>query len=489
MSTKTELPQKFEVVIGLEIHVELLTKSKMFCGCGVSFGAEPNTKVCPVCLGMPGSLPVANKKAIEFTVKTGLALGSDIAPFTQFHRKNYFYPDMPKNYQISQYDLPLCVGGHLDVEMESYTRRVGVTRVHLEEDTGKLIHLSKTGRIAEADYSLVDFNRAGTPLMEIVTEPDIRTPAEARAFMQKLRLLILQLGVSDCNMEEGSMRCDANVSLRPEGEEAFGVKTEVKNMNSFRALQRALEYEILRQENLLSEGEKIIQETRHWDADKNVTSSLRSKEEAHDYRYFADPDLVPMELDRAWVESVRSGLPELPAARKSRFMSDYDLPDYDAGLLASDGITGDYFEAAVKVFPEPKTVSNWVMGELAAHLNAAGKEIGESPVAPESLAKLLQLIKTGAISGKMAKEVFEAMFAEGKDPEAIVAEKGMAQISDEAAIAAIIDQVIAANPKTAAEYRSGKHQAAGFLVGQVMKATRGQANPRLVNEILRDKLK
>lgn len=488
MPTKTLLEQRYEAVIGLEIHVELLTASKMFCGCPVSFGAEPNTRVCPVCLGLPGSLPVANAKAVEFTIKTGLALGSKIAEFTQFHRKNYFYPDMPKDYQISQYDLPFCIGGYLDVEMEGYTRRVGITRVHLEEDTGKMLHKSKTGRIADADYSLVDFNRAGTPLMEIVTEPDVRTPAEARAFMQKLRRLILHLGVSDCNMEEGSMRCDANISLRQVGQTALGVKTEVKNMNSFRSLQRALEFEIARQDALLSEGERIVQETRHWDANKNITSSLRSKEEAHDYRYFADPDLVPMEIDPEWVESLRAGLPELPADRKARFISMYELPEYDAGLLSSSKETGDYFEAAVKIFPDVKSLSNWMMGELAARLNAAGKEIGDSPVPPESLAQLLKLIDDGTISGKMAKEVFDEMFTTGGNPATIIGEKGLAQISDENAIAAVIDGVIAANSKTVDEYRAGKQQALGFLVGQIMKATRGQANPQLANKILRQKL-
>lgn len=488
MSIETELAQKYEVIIGLEIHVELLTKSKMFCGCEVTFGAEPNTKVCPVCLGLPGSLPVANAKAIEYTILTGLALNCEIAKFTQFHRKNYFYPDMPKNYQISQYDLPLCRGGYLDVEMEGYTRRVGITRVHLEEDTGKLIHVSKTGRIAEADYSLVDFNRAGTPLMEIVTKPDVRTPAEARAFVQTLRQLILSLGVSDCNMEEGSLRCDANISLRKVGEDVFGVKTEIKNMNSFRALQRALEYEVLRQEKLLEEGEKVVQETRHWDADKNITTSLRSKEEAHDYRYFADPDLVPIEPDPDWVESLRLSLPELPAARKERFIREYALPEYDAALLSSTKAVGDYFEAAVKLFPDSKTVSNWIMGELAAYLNAVGKEISESPVAPESLAEMLRMIEDGTISGKMAKEVFEEMFAGGKSPRVVVKEKGMLQISDEATITAVVEEVIVANPKAVEEYNAGKQQALGFLVGQVMKATRGQANPQLVNKILLEKI-
>ncbi len=488
MPIKTEAVEKYEVVIGLEIHVELLTKSKMFCGCRVSFGAEPNTNVCPVCLGMPGSLPVVNKRAVEYTIKAGLALNSKIALHNQFHRKNYFYPDMPKDYQISQYDKPLCIGGYLDVNVSGDTRRIGITRVHLEEDTGKMIHQSETGRIAGADYSLVDFNRAGTPLMEIVSEPDIRTPEEARAFMQKLRRLIVSIGVSDCNMEEGSMRCDANISLRPRGEATFGVKSEIKNMNSFRALQRALEYEIERQKNLILAGEKVLQETRHWNAAKNTTTSMRSKEEAHDYRYFPDPDLVPMDLDEAWVNNIRAGLPELPAARKERFIRDFGLSTYDADFMASSTAMGDFFEASVKLLAEPKTVGNWMMGELSAHLNAAATDIEQSPVSPKQLTDLIKLINEGRISGKMAKEVFEEMFVGGKDPQALIEEKGLAQISDESAIAGFVDKAIEANPMVVAEYKAGKKQAIGFLVGQIMKASRGQANPKLVNEILQKKL-
>jgi len=488
MSAKTETAEKYEVVIGLEIHVELLTKSKMFCGCRVSFGAEPNTNVCPVCLGMPGSLPVVNKKAVEYTIKAGLALNSSIALKNQFHRKNYFYPDMPKDYQISQYDMPLCVGGYLDVDVDGEMHRIGITRVHLEEDTGKMLHQSKTGRIADADYSLVDFNRAGTPLMEIVSEPDMRSPEEARAFMRKLHQLIVSIGVSDCNMEEGSMRCDANISLRRRGEEALGVKSEIKNMNSFRALQRALEYEVKRQKNLIDSGEKVLQETRHWNAGKNITTSMRSKEEAHDYRYFPDPDLVPMELDSAWVESIRAGLPELPAARRDRLIKEFGLSPYDAGFMTSSTETGNYFEESVKLLAEPKAISNWMMGELAAHLNASAKSIEESPVSPSQLTDLIKLVRGGVISGKAAKEVFEEMFASGKDPKIIVEEKGMKQISDESEIAGLIDKVLGANPGAVEEFKTGKKQAIGFLVGQVMKASRGQANPKLVNEILQKKL-
>ncbi len=486
--SQTVTKNKYETTIGLEIHVELLTNSKMFCGCKVEFGGEENTRVCPVCLGMPGSLPVANKKAIEYTIKAGLALDCDIASFTQFHRKNYFYPDMPKDYQISQFDKPFCLDGHLDVDTEGRHRKIRINRVHLEEDTGKMLHQSKTGRIADASYSLVDFNRAGTPLMEIVTEPDIETPGEARAFMQKLRRLVLSLGVSDCNMEEGSMRCDANVSLRIKGEKELGVKTEVKNMNSFRALQRALEYEVLRQEKLLNEGERVLQETRHWDADKNITTTLRSKEEAHDYRYLTDPDLVPMEIPDEWIEEIRNTLPELPNARKERFISEYELSDYDAGLLSATQVIGDYFESVLKIFNKPKTVANWIMGDLSMHLNAEGKEMEESPIKPKSLAGLLELIDKGTISGKMAKDIFQEMYETGGDADTIVKEKGISQISDESSLLAIIEEVIEANESSIEDFKSGKQQVVGFLVGQVMKATKGQANPQVVNKLLKEAL-
>ena len=482
----TETKIEYETVIGLEIHVELLTKSKMFCGCKVEFGGEENIRVCPVCLGMPGSLPVANKKAIEYTIKTGLALDCGIASFTQFHRKNYFYPDMPKDYQISQFERPFCTEGHLDVDAGGSHSRVRINRVHLEEDTGKMLHQSKTGRIADARYSLVDFNRAGTPLMEIVTEPDIKTPEEARAFMQKLRQLVLSLGVSDCNMEEGSMRCDANVSLRVKGDKELGVKAEVKNMNSFRALQKALEYEILRQEKVLSEGDKVIQETRHWDAAKNLTTSLRSKEGAHDYRYFTDPDLVPMDISDKWIEDIRVTLPELPEARKVRFISAYKLSEYDAGLLSATKAMGDYFEAVLKSFDKSKTVANWIMGELSMHLNAEGKEIDDSPISPLSLAELLGLIDKGTVSGKMAKDIFLEMYESGQDASSIVKEKGIEQISDESSLQAIIEEVIEASPSSVEDFKAGKQQVLGYLVGQVMKATKGQANPQVVNKLLRE---
>jgi len=479
----------YEVVIGLEIHVELNTESKMFCGCSARvFGEEPNTFTCPVCLGFPGSLPVPNEKAIEFTAKIGLALNCNVAEYTKFDRKNYFYPDMPKDYQISQYDLPICYGGYVNVEMDDYVRRVGITRVHLEEDTGKLTHVGESGRIGGADYSLVDFNRAGVPLVEVVTEPDIRTPDEAKAFAQKLKNIIEHLGVSDCDMEEGSLRCDANVSLRPKGAKEFGTKSEVKNMNSFRAIQRALVYEIERHREVLEGGERIVQETRHWDAAKNVTMSLRSKEEAHDYRYFPEPDLVPMELSKNWIADLRKTLPELPDARKKRFMETYKLSAYDAEFLTSSKATGDYFEECVRVYNDAKKISNLIMGELSMHLNAANLKIEESAVTPKHLVQLLKLIDDGQISGKMAKDVFKEMFETGKLPKIIVEEKGLVQISDEEEIEKIVDMVLEENQKVVEEFKSGKDRAFGFLVGQTMRLTKGRANPRLVNKILRKKL-
>ncbi|HDP69325.1 MAG TPA: Asp-tRNA(Asn)/Glu-tRNA(Gln) amidotransferase subunit GatB [Actinobacteria bacterium] len=489
----------YEAVIGLEIHVELNTESKMFCGCSARvFGEKPNTHTCPVCLGMPGSLPVVNEKAIECTAKIGLALNSKIASFTKFDRKNYFYPDMPKDYQISQYDLPICEGGCVDVEIaglapegsdpRGYVRRVGITRVHLEEDTGKLIHIGESGRIGGAEYSLVDFNRAGVPLVEIVTEPDIRTPDEAKAFVQKLKNIIEHLGVSDCDMEKGFFRCDANVSLRPLGTEELGTKSEVKNMNSFRAIQRALAYEIERQGELLGAGERVIQETRHWDAAKNVTMSLRSKEEAHDYRYFPEPDLVPMELSRNWVEELKASLPELPNARKKRFIEDYGLTLYDAEFLTSSKTVGDYFEECAKDYPDVKKISNWIMGELTMHLNAVNLKIDESAVTPRHLVQLIKLIDEGAISGKMAKDIFKEMFETGKLPGIIIEEKGLVQISNEKEIDKIVDMVLEENQKAIEEYRSGKDRAFGFLIGQIMRLTKGRANPQLVNDVLRKKL-
>jgi aspartyl-tRNA(Asn)/glutamyl-tRNA(Gln) amidotransferase subunit B len=478
----------YETVIGLEIHAELKTLSKMFCSCDASFGGEPNSRTCPVCLGLPGVLPVLNRRAVELATRLALALQCEIAPYSIFHRKNYFYPDMPKNFQISQYDLPLGVGGHLDLEMEEGTVRVGITRVHLEEDTGKSVHISDSGRIHGSEYSLEDFNRAGVPLLEIVTEPEMRTPEQARAFMQELKSIMEHLEISDCKMEEGSLRCDANISLRPPGEEQFGVKTEVKNMNSFRALYRALEYEIERQEGVLSQGGEVVQETRHWDADANVTTPLRTKEYAFDYRYFPEPDLVPLELEQPFVEEVRSELPELPAERRRRFREDHGLPEHDASLLTSSKALGDFFEAAVEAGAAPKAASNWMMGELSAYLNAQNIEIEELLVTPVQMAAMLELVDKGVISGKIAKSVFEEMLESGKDPEAIVKDGGITQISDEEELARHIEEAIRENPASVEDYRKGKEKALGFLVGQVMRKTGGRANPQVVNEMLRSSL-
>ncbi|MBC7253719.1 MAG: Asp-tRNA(Asn)/Glu-tRNA(Gln) amidotransferase subunit GatB [Actinobacteria bacterium] len=478
----------YEAVIGLEIHAELKTRSKMFCSCDASFGGEPNTKTCPVCLGLPGVLPVLNRRAVELAVRLALALNCRIAERCIFHRKNYFYPDMPKNYQISQYDLPLGIGGYLELETDDGPFRVGITRVHMEEDTGKTVHASESGRIHGAEYSLEDFNRAGVPLLEIVTEPDIRTPEQARLFMQELKSIMEHLEVSDCKMEEGSLRCDANVSLRPRGSSELGVKTEVKNMNSFRALYRALEYEIGRQREILEGGGRLVQETRHWDADANVTTPLRTKEYAYDYRYFPEPDLVPLELGRDFVEKVRSTLSELPAERRRRFREDYRLPAHDAALLSSSKAMGDYFESAVAAGAPPKAVSNWMMGEISAYLNARGLEIGDLRVTPERLAELIDLVEKGTVSVTMAKAVLEDMLESGRPPREVVEEKGMAQISDRAEIERLVDEVLEDNPKVVEDYRKGKEKALGFLVGQVMRRTRGRANPQLVNEILAERL-
>ncbi|NPV58239.1 MAG: Asp-tRNA(Asn)/Glu-tRNA(Gln) amidotransferase subunit GatB [Actinobacteria bacterium] len=479
----------YEAVIGLEIHAELKTSSKMFCACDASFGGEPNSRTCPVCLGLPGVLPVLNRQAVVLATRLALALNCEIAPHSIFHRKNYFYPDMPKNFQISQYDLPLGVGGHLEVEADGESFRVGITRVHLEEDTGKTVHVSESGRIHGSEYSLEDFNRAGVPLLEIVTEPDIRTPEQARAFMQELKSIMEHLEVSDCRMEEGSLRCDANISLRPAGSTKLGVKTEVKNMNSFRALQRALAYEIERQEGVLESGGEVNQETRHWDADANVTTPLRTKEYAYDYRYFPEPDLVPLELDREFIASVEATLPELPAQRRRRLREDYGLPAHDAVILTSSKAMGDFYEAAVAAGADPKAASNWMMGELSAYLNAKGMEIEEVPVSPAQLAGMIKLVEKGTISGKIAKSVFEEMLESGRSAEEIVAERGLTQISDEGELDAVVGEVIKENASVVEDFRKGKEKAVSFLVGQVMRKTQGRANPQLVNDLLLRKLR
>lgn len=460
---------EFEAVIGLEIHAELRTASKIFCGCATTFGAPPNTQVCEVCLGMPGSLPVLNHKAVEFALKMAVATNCRVNPESVFARKNYFYPDLPKGYQISQYELPLAEHGFLDIKAEGQARRIGITRIHLEEDAGKLIHSESR------PVSFVDFNRTGVPLIEIVSEPDLRTPEEAVEYFKGLRNILLYLEICDGNMEEGSLRCDANISLRPAGQTALGTKAELKNMNSFRFVKAALEYEIKRQRALLAAGREIVQETRLWDTAANQTVSMRGKEEAHDYRYFPDPDLVPVKIDPEWLASLQNNLVELPAARLHRFQADYDLPGYDAEVLTSDKARADKFEAVVKEFPHlsPKQVSNWFLDDPASM----------STVAPSTSGTLLTLVEKGTISRNQAKEVLKEVVATGKDPETIIKEKGLAQISDTGALEAAAQEIINANPKEAADYRAGKTKVMGFFVGQLMKKTKGQANPQLANEI------
>jgi aspartyl-tRNA(Asn)/glutamyl-tRNA(Gln) amidotransferase subunit B len=468
---------EYEAVIGLEVHAQLLTKSKIFCGCATTFGAPPNTQTCPVCLGLPGVLPVLNKKAVEFALKMALATNCTIAPESVFARKNYFYPDLPKGYQISQYELPLAEHGYLDISVNSHTKRIGITRIHLEEDAGKLIHSPSR------PVSFVDFNRTGVPLIEIVSEPDMRTPEEAVEYLKGLRNILLYLEICDGNMEEGSLRCDANISLRPTGSRELGVKTELKNMNSFRFVRQALEYEIRRQRALMTEGREIVQETRLWDAAKGQTFSMRGKEEAHDYRYFPDPDLVPVKVDDSWLEDLRQSLPELPAARASRFVSEYGLPAYDAEVLTGDKVLADYFEKCLQEFPQPKKVANWIMSELMREVKKEEAGLNAVQVTPQALGRLLALVDRGEISGKIAKTVFDEMVATGKDPESIIQAKGLVQISDSGALEAQAREIIAAHPKEAADYKAGKTKVMGFFVGQLMKKTKGQANPKLANEI------
>ena len=485
-TTQTDL---YETTVGLEIHVELSTASKMFCGCAVAFAGEPNARTCPVCLGLPGSLPVANERAVEYTLKIALALNCRIAEHSLFHRKNYFYPDMPKNYQISQYDLPLGSQGYVDISGDFGTRRVGINRVHLEEDTGKSIHVGGTGRIADSTYSLEDFNRAGTPLVEIVSEPDIRSAEEARVFVAELRSLLESLGVSDVRMEEGSMRVDANVSVRRAGEKEFGAKVEVKNMNSIRSVGRALAYEEERQRKALDAGESLIQETRHFDEKTGTTSSLRTKEFAFDYRYFPEPDLVPFEPAAQWVESISASLPELPASRRERFARDYGLGDYDIEVLSATSSIAAYFETAARAYQgDAKKIANWISADLFGLVNEAGIELTESKIAPEQIAGLVELVDSGAISGKQAKGVLAEMFATGKDAATVAEEKGLRQVSDEGELEGVVDEVIAENAEAADKVSAGNTGTIGFLVGQVMKKTRGQANPQMVNELLARKL-
>jgi aspartyl-tRNA(Asn)/glutamyl-tRNA(Gln) amidotransferase subunit B len=480
--TKTD----WEVVIGLEVHAQLLTRSKMFCGCPTAFGAPPNSQTCPVCQGMPGVLPVVNRRAVEFGIRAALAFDCRVNDACRFARKHYYYPDMPKNFQISQYEEPLAEDGHLELEVEGASRTIGIQRLHLEEDVGKLLH---EGTLETAQASLVDFNRSGVPLMETVSKPEIRSPDEAAAYLKAFRAVLVSLGVSNGNMEEGSLRCDANVSLRPRGSRELGTKVEIKNMNSFRNVKLALDFEVRRQAQALDAGARIVQETRLWDADQGTTRSMRSKEYAHDYRYFPEPDLVPLTLDRAWVEEIRAGLPELPRAQRARFVAQYGLPPYDAEVLTQSRALAEYFEAAVREFPWPKIVSNWVMSELLRRLPADDERaIRSSPVTPAHLAGLLALIEDGTISGKIAKDVFEEMIRSGEDATAIVRREGLTQVADETALGAVIDQVLAQSPKAVLDYKRGKTAAAKALVGQVMKATAGKANPGIVNRLLEEKL-
>jgi aspartyl-tRNA(Asn)/glutamyl-tRNA(Gln) amidotransferase subunit B len=473
---------EYEAVIGLEVHVQLQTETKIFCSCSTTFGAPPNTHSCPVCVGMPGVLPVLNRKVVEFAMKMALTTHCEIAPFSVFARKHYFYPDLPKGYQISQYDLPLAERGWVEIAINGQAKRIGITRIHLEEDAGKLIH--DENRLV----SYVDLNRAGVPLIEIVSEPDIRSPEEAASYLKKVRQQVRYLEISDGNMEEGSLRCDANISLRPMGREDFGVRAELKNMNSFRNVQKALEFEIRRQTALLLDGHKIVQETRLWDAVKGVTVPMRGKEEAHDYRYFPDPDLVPVKIDNAWMDSVKAELPELPDAKCARFEEQYGLTGYDAGVLTTSRSLADYFEECVALFPSPKIVSNWVMVELFRLLKQQDREIDACPMPPADLAELLKLIDDGTISGKMAKDILEQAYDSKKSPKEIVEEQGVAQVSDESTLSAVVEQVVEAHPEEVEKCKAGKTKILGFLVGQVMKETKGQANPKKVNELLRKAL-
>ncbi|AAM23878.1 aspartyl-tRNA(Asn)/glutamyl-tRNA(Gln) amidotransferase subunit B [Caldanaerobacter subterraneus subsp. tengcongensis MB4] len=472
---------KYEAVIGLEVHAELLTDSKIFCGCSTKFGSEPNTQVCPVCLGLPGTLPVLNKKVVEYAVRAGLALNCTIANFSKMDRKNYFYPDLPKAYQISQYDLPLCSNGYIEIEVEGGTKRIGIKRIHIEEDAGKLLHEGTDG-------SLVDYNRAGVPLIEIVSEPDISTPEEAYQYLVKLKSILEYTEVSDCKMQEGSLRVDTNVSVRPVGTTELGTKIELKNLNSFKAVQKALEYEIKRQIKVLEEGGTIVQETRRWNEAKGITEPMRTKEEAHDYRYFPEPDLVPIIVTEEWKEEIRKTLPEMPDAKRERFITQYGLPEYDAKVITSSKKMADFFEKCASNYHSPKIVSNWLMGEFARLLNDTGKEIDEVPITPDMLIELLKLVDDNVISGSIAKTVFEEMFFTGKNPQIIVEEKGLRQIADEGELRRIVRKVIEENPKSVEDYKKGKEKALGFLVGQVMKETKGKANPQLTNQLLREEL-
>ena len=482
LPAKPEEINMFESVIGLEVHAQLKTRTKIFCGCSTEFGALPNTHTCPVCLGMPGVLPVLNKRVVGHTLTMAVATDCSVNRESRFARKNYFYPDLPKGYQISQYELPIAEHGHIYIEIDGQKQRIGITRIHMEEDAGKLTH--DTAR----PVSRVDLNRTGVPLMEIVSEPDMRTPEQAGAYLRQLRSIVRYLDVSDGNLEEGSFRCDANVSVMPRGSDVFGTRAELKNLNSFKHVEKAIAFEVSRQKEMIMDGNAVVQETRLWDPTKNQTFSMRGKEDAHDYRYFPDPDLLPLIIDDEWVETTRKNLPELPEQKKTRFIEAYGLPPYDAGVLSTSRALADYFEACVKLFPNPKPVSNWIMGPLQGLLNTIGKSVLESPISPAALVELLELEDKGVISNKIAKTVFEEMAATGEPAKVIVDKKGLVQVSDVSALEKIVDLIMGKNPKEVEAYKNGKTKLMGFFVGQAMRETKGKADPKIVNRLLGEKL-
>lgn len=476
---------QYEPVIGLEVHVQLKTKTKIFCSCSAEFGKAPNENTCPICMGMPGVLPTLNKKVVEYALRACLATHCQVQASSRFDRKNYFYPDLPKGYQISQFSLPLALDGHIDIRVNGVQKRIGLTRIHIEEDAGKLIHGENLGRPGK---SYVDFNRTGVPLVEIVSEPDLRSPEEAKAYLTELKAILEYAGVSDCNMEEGALRCDANISVRPMGEKTLGTRAELKNLNSFKFVQKALDFEITRQIQILEAGERVVQETRLWDAAQGASYSMRSKEDAHDYRYFPEPDLVPVVVDARWIDEIKASIPELPEQKRKRFVHDYGIPEYDAGVLTSSKALADYFEECASLYDKPKIISNWIMSDLLRELNNERREIIDCPIRPEALADMLKLTDRGIINGKIAKTVFSEMYQTGKSAETVVKERGLTQITDASQISKIIEEIMAANPKQVNDYRNGKEKLFGFFVGQAMKASKGQANPARVNEALKEKL-